>query len=342
MRKVSFGLSGLTAQAAEPTRRGYGEEIRRTVDIAVLAEKVGFDSVWLSEHHFASDGYLPSPWSLLGAMAASTDRLTLGTSVILAPLHQPLRLAEEAAIIDQLSGGRFVLGMGLGYRTEEWKAFGVEPAKRLAVLHDCIDICRRSWRGDPVTGLGLLDDQHAVNVRPLPSSQAGPPIWLGSGVEAGVRRAARIADGYIAPPVDLAHFREFTQWLTEERAIERCALATSIFGFVAPSDARKLVAPSVQIVDEQYRYWRSLETSTVMPTSRARDQEETMLDSPGFVVGTPEEVVDMLRPWYEMMCALPGDAPAHLTIRLTWPSLGKAAEEAISLFGREVIPALRS
>lgn len=342
MRHVSFGLCGLTAEATDITRAGYGAAIKRTIDTVVLAEEVGFDSVWLSEHHFALDGYLPSPFGLLGALAVETERVILGPSVILAPLHDPLRLAEECAIIDQLSAGRFVLGMGLGYRTEEWKAFGVEPRHRLRVLLDCISTCRRAWSGEPVGGLGLLDDEWTVDVRPLPVTDPGPPIWLGSGVEAGVRRAGRLADGFIAPPVTPAYFDTCMQWLADEGALERSAVMTSVFGFLAASNAREVARPAVRLVDDQYRRWRAMETGTVMPTARARDGEAEMIDAADFVLGNPEEMTAALRPWYELLRSLPGDSPAHLTIRLTWPGMGEEMEEAIRLFGREVIPALRA
>ena len=109
---------------------GQGTDYRDAVPLAVAAEEAGFDSFWVTEHHGLPDGYLPSPLTLLAALASVTSRITLGTGLVLAPLHHPLRLAEDAAVVDRLSGGRLVLGLGLGYAEHEYRAFGVDRRNR--------------------------------------------------------------------------------------------------------------------------------------------------------------------------------------------------------------------
>ena len=93
---------------------------RETLDQACYAEELGFDSIWLSEHHFSEEGYLPSLTAMLGALAQRTSRVRLGTAVLLAPLHHPLRLAEDLAVVDQLSGGRLDVGLAPGYKPDEF------------------------------------------------------------------------------------------------------------------------------------------------------------------------------------------------------------------------------
>src|SRR5437867_3512577 len=121
---IQIGLGLFTAQIPPGSRRTFVEEYREIVDLVRLAETLGFDSAWVSEHHGASDGYMPSLLPTLAAFAAATDHIKLGTGVLLTPFHHPLRLAEDAAAVDLISGGRLILGLGLGWREEEVRMFG--------------------------------------------------------------------------------------------------------------------------------------------------------------------------------------------------------------------------
>ncbi len=120
---LRIGLGLFTGQLPAGSARTFAKEYRETLELVRLAEGVGFDSAWVSKHG-SSDGYLPSVLPMLAAFAASTDRILLGSGVVLAPLHDPLRLAEDAAVVDQLSDGRLLLGLGLGWREEEFRMFG--------------------------------------------------------------------------------------------------------------------------------------------------------------------------------------------------------------------------
>src|SRR6187397_1080481 len=127
--RVGIGL--FTGQIPSDSPRTFAEEYRDTLEIVRRAEALGFDSAWVSEHHGTSDGYLPSLLTMLAGFAAATDRIRLGTGVVLTPLHDPLRLAEDAAVVDQLSGGRLTLGLGIAWRPEEFRMFGVPFSERL-------------------------------------------------------------------------------------------------------------------------------------------------------------------------------------------------------------------
>jgi alkanesulfonate monooxygenase SsuD/methylene tetrahydromethanopterin reductase-like flavin-dependent oxidoreductase (luciferase family) len=127
---VRVGIGLFTAQLPASSKRSFEQEYRETLELVRLAERVGFDSAWVSEHHGSSDGYLPSLLPMLAAFAAVTERIELGTGVILTPLHDPLRLAEDAAVVDQLSGGRLLLGIGNGWREEEFRMFDASKAER--------------------------------------------------------------------------------------------------------------------------------------------------------------------------------------------------------------------
>ena len=172
---------------------GQGTDYRDAVPLAVAAEEAGFDSFWVTEHHGLPDGYLPAPLTLLAALAPVTSRIALGTGLVLAPLHHPLRLAEDAAVVDRLSGGRLVLGLGLGYAEHEYRAFDVDPATRGARLEALVGALRAAWTGQVFCApeLGLYD----VRVTPTPAHPI--PIWLGGYAPVAVARAGRIADGHL-------------------------------------------------------------------------------------------------------------------------------------------------
>ena len=114
------------------------------------AEGMGFDSCWLTEHHFCDDGYTPSPLVLAGTIGARTSTMQLGTNLMLLPLHDPIRIAEDAATLSLVTAGRFDLGVGIGYRQLEFDQFGRKLSHRPSLVEEGIEILRRSWSGEPV------------------------------------------------------------------------------------------------------------------------------------------------------------------------------------------------
>ena len=162
-----------------------------TIAQAELADSLGFDHVWFTEHHFLEDGYLPAFQPLAGAIAARTTRIRISTDIALLPLYHPIRLAEELAVLDHISHGRIELGIGMGYVPEEFAAFGVPLKNRVSMTEEGIDILRLAWADGPFSFHGKryrLDD---VDVHPKPVQPGGPPLWIAAMSTAGALRAAR-------------------------------------------------------------------------------------------------------------------------------------------------------
>jgi alkanesulfonate monooxygenase SsuD/methylene tetrahydromethanopterin reductase-like flavin-dependent oxidoreductase (luciferase family) len=158
-------------------------------------EEMGFDSCWLTEHHFCDDGYTPSPLVLASAIGARTTRMQLGTNLMLLPLHDPVRIAEDAATLSLVTGGRFDLGVGIGYRQMEFDQFGRKLSHRPSLVEEGIEILRRSWSGKPVNFSGKRFEVGDICVTPVPENS--PAILLGGMAPPAIERAARVADGFL-------------------------------------------------------------------------------------------------------------------------------------------------
>lgn len=165
-----------------PWRRPWNEHYARTLELIEEAERLGAHTVWLTEHHFFEDGYLPQPLTFAAAVAARTSRVRIGTGILLPLLRSAIQVAEEAAIVDLVSGGRLELGFGTGYRIPEFQAFGASMDRRLDQGDDRVREIRRLWDG---------------TVSP-PPIQEPIPIWLGYSGPKGARRAGRLGAGIFA------------------------------------------------------------------------------------------------------------------------------------------------
>ncbi|MGI5272341.1 LLM class flavin-dependent oxidoreductase [Nonomuraea sp. CA-218870] len=344
-RRRSFGVGLYTGQ------RDAGAHYRDAVPLAVAAEEAGFDAFWVSEHHGLPDGYLPSPLTLLAALAPATSRLTLGTGVLLAPLHHPLRIAEDAAVVDQLSGGRLVLGLGIGYAAHEYAAFGVDPATRGSRLEALVTALRSAWAGEPVHSpeLGL----HGARVTPPPARPV--PIWLGGYAPRAVRRAGLLADGHLTgrgePHIvgdasgHLAAVRDpadpsFTRAVNVTCVLDEPGAGTS--SALRAFAAQQRTYESIQAGRDVYAGLvdgpvTGLVTGLVTgslngPAAPAGAGVQAYGDADA-VVRTLTGVLDSLRAW----------ANVQLVIRLLFPEPDPDVQRCrLRLFGEEILPRLRA
>ena len=187
---------GLTPWDFSQTRaRNFSEQ-------AKFAESCGYQSFWLPEFHFGNDA-LPDPMLVLASVAAHTERIKLATSSYLLPLRNPLLAAEQVALLDQLSDGRAILGVGRGFSKETLHAFDIQPSAKRQIFEWCLEKMREAWRGEPVS---LHDDgSSAVIVRPLPVQRPHPPIWVAAFGPKALAQAGRLGLPYLASPIETFH-----------------------------------------------------------------------------------------------------------------------------------------
>ncbi len=340
---VRVGIGLFTGQVPPDSSRSFAQEYRETLELVRLAEALGFDSAWVSEHHGSSDGYLPSLSVMLAAIAEATTRIRLGTALILAPLHDPIRLAEDAAVLDQLSGGRLTLGLGLGWREEEFRMFGVPFAERLPRTIDTVEILRRAWTGERFSYDGAVYSYDRVRVTPPPAQEGGPPILLGGYAEASRRRAGVLGDGHITDADDDAH-RALT--LMEEGAREAGR---------DPTELHLVLMANAFVADDGASAWERARPG-VLHQLGAYDAWDAGHDTPGHdsleasladehaarrgtAAGSPEDVAHALRP---LIAAYGSRREFDLVVRLHYPGMDlDTAARAVELFGEHVLPALK-
>jgi probable F420-dependent oxidoreductase len=192
-------------------------------------EHDGWDSLWLSD---VATGPGVAPLPMLAAVAARTERLKLGTSVLVAPPRNPLLLAKELATVDVVSGGRLFPVLGIGQAApDELAALGVPREERGARLEECMAIVRELWRGEPVTFDGRFSRLEQVTLSPRPT-RPRIELWLGGSTPPAVRRVARVADGWLASAISPARFGELVELLRVEAAAAGRSVPEDHFGTV--------------------------------------------------------------------------------------------------------------
>ena len=293
---LRLGAGLITCQRYPGDPRSDRRLYEEALEFAVAAERFGLDSVYVSEHHFVDDGYLPSVMPLCAAIAARTERIEVGTALLLAPLHDPLRIAEDAAVVDLISGGRLRLGVGLGWREEEFESFAVPLSERVARLVDAIAVLRQAFGDGAVTGTARRPIP-GPGVFPKPCRPGGPPIVVGAMREPAVRRAGRLADGLMATEVDPDGLAEQCGWAREELARRdeapahpfEISLHVPVF-CSEEDDAFAVAADHLRYVNWKYEDMESARGRLGPVTPPPPSGEELLAARAGSIVGNPDEV----------------------------------------------------
>jgi alkanesulfonate monooxygenase SsuD/methylene tetrahydromethanopterin reductase-like flavin-dependent oxidoreductase (luciferase family) len=175
-------------------------------------DQIGADLVWFTEHHFVDDGYLPSWIPVAGAMSAVTSHVRFGTDICLAPFNHPLRLAEDLAVLDNLSGGRVEIGLGMGYAPHEFRGFGFPVSRRVSLMNEAIEVLQHCFTGEKFSYSGKRYQFEDVIITPGYVQDGGPPLWVAAMSEAGALRAAHYNTHFLPQGLKA---NSFDPWVNE-------------------------------------------------------------------------------------------------------------------------------
>jgi alkanesulfonate monooxygenase SsuD/methylene tetrahydromethanopterin reductase-like flavin-dependent oxidoreductase (luciferase family) len=268
----------------------HAELYRAAIDQCAWADRHGFNSVVLSEHHGSADGYLPSPIVLGAAIGGATTSLLIRLSVVLLPLYHPVRLAEDLAVLDLACGGRVRLTVAAGYRPEEYAAFGLDIRRRPSLMESGIDVLKQAWTGAP-----FELDGRSVWVTPRPAQRPRPAIVLGGASPATARRAARIADDYqpLAARLDELYLEALAE-LGKSPPPGRRPVADGgpVFVHVSEDPDRDwaAIAPHALHESNAYAAWAGGARGSVFAAATDADELRT---SGRYLVLTPDEAVEL-------------------------------------------------
>ncbi len=301
------------------------------LEMAEYADARGFDAISLSEHHAVDDGFLPSPLVLAAALAGRTKRLRITISALLATLYDPVKLAEDLAVLDLASAGRVSTTLGMGYRPEEYASFGKDYAARGKLLDECIEVLLKAWSGEPFQWQG-----RTLHVTPRSFTKPHPPICAGGQSLAGARRAAHFGLPYQPASND----REMIALYTAECArrgqkplVLPPGSGETIWVARDPEKAWRELGPYLLYEATTYASWQPANQQSSTVHSRAKTIEELRAEGK-YRVLTPDE------------CVKRATEQGAFAVFLLYPLCGgtppELGWESVRLYAEEVLPRLRT
>ncbi|MDT4917153.1 MAG: hypothetical protein QOH89_1853 [Pseudonocardiales bacterium] len=301
------------------------DSYRTALEMAEWADTRGCMSAIVSQHHGSDDGYLPSPIPLAAALAARTTNMRISVSALLLALYEPVKLAEDMAVLDLISRGRVSYVIGIGYRDEEFAAFGVDRRVRAQLVEDRIQLLRRLWSGDTVEFAG-----RTARVTPAPYTRGGPMLAYGGGSPAAARRAGRLGMYFIADAADPSLEAVYRESAAAAGVKPRgCVLQPTdvpLTVFVAedPDRAWAEIGEYLLMDAVGYQRWKAKRGATIT-TSHARTVDELRAERGAYQIVTPDEAYALVARGAALsLQPIVGGIPAEIA----WPYLESAVAAA--------------
>ena len=331
----------MQSPAARPSEEVYA----RGIEQAQAAESLGFRNVWLGEHHFSTYGYLSRPVQLATYIAAKTTRLRVGTAVIVVPLHHPLLIAEEIAMLDILSGGRLDIGLGRGYQRYEFERFGLKLDAGGERWDESIDVLLKAFEGKPFSYEGKVFQIPETSVYPQPTQKPHPPIWITAqsayAVEAAVRRGFNVLTGGFGVPIErLAEFGNiFSRVVDEVKPAKRPLVGVQRAIYVTKDDADAHEAAdqarwNMRVTLSLRNNYERVENGKAVPVPGKTEPTLDELLDRYLVIGTPDTCIRQIKRVQELV------GISHFNCSFWFGDISQARVlRSMELFSKEVMPA---
>ena len=321
---------------------------RNHLDLIVDSEGMGYDNVWLTEHHFVDDGYSPSLLPIASAIAARTTCIRIGTFLVLLPLHNPVRIAEDAATVDLISQGRFDLGLGLGFRRKEFDDQGIPHSERGERLKEGVEIIQRLLNDEVVTYDGKYNHLKEIQIVPPCVQRPHVPIWIGARAPKAIERAARMGCHFQAggPPALVEHYDACLEAAGRNPLEYSAAQLHWVHVAANREQAWETAAKALHYTISKYAEWfseandKTVDDRTIAAIPSVDEIIRTQkfnISGEDAMVGTPADVREMIADYMArgrvthlvMGMALSGLDPSHI-------------RKSMEIFAADVIPYFRN
>jgi alkanesulfonate monooxygenase SsuD/methylene tetrahydromethanopterin reductase-like flavin-dependent oxidoreductase (luciferase family) len=329
---------GLFVSAQHPSETRPADAIRDHLEQVALARELGFNSLWAGQHFLSHPFQMFQSVPLLARLAAEAEGITVGTGILLLPLLNPIEVAENAATLDAICDGRFVLGVGFGYRPVENSAFGAER-DRVGLLENKLDVVRRLLGGESVTARGPGYAVESTRLALLPERR--PEIWMAANGDTAVRRAARLSDAWLINPHTRLDELERQVAIFHEARAEAQRSPARVMPIikevcVAGTDEEALAAARPHLESKYQAYVEWGQSDVMPPADSLRRAFEDLTAGGRFVIGSPSTCSAILAEHVDRLGA------NHLICRVQWPGMPRQhALRSLRLLAQEVMPEVR-
>ncbi len=318
----------------------FAQKIQESAEQVRAAGEAGFDLICTGQHYLATPYQMSSSFPLLARLAAEAGDMEIAATVILVPLHNPVELAESVATMDAICGGRFIFGVGLGYRDEEYTAFGVAREERVARLREALDVMKLLWTQEEVEFAGQYYRVPRIAPSTKPVQQPHPPIWVAANNDTAIRRAARWGYPWLMNPHATVKMVS-EQWQGYESALERAgqprpeALPMMRELYVA-HERETAFLESEPYLAPKYAAYAAWGQDKALPGEESFAVPYRDLARDRFLLGSPEDIVAEIRRYEQEL------GVNYLIFRVQWPGMSQEATlRQIELLGQEVIPQVK-
>jgi alkanesulfonate monooxygenase SsuD/methylene tetrahydromethanopterin reductase-like flavin-dependent oxidoreductase (luciferase family) len=331
---------GLIISKQHPPGVSMVERFREHIDQVRAARDAGFDLIVMGQHYLSTPFQEIQTMPALARLAAEAGTMRVGATVLLLPLLNPVDVAEQVATLDVITEGRFIFGAGLGYREEEYEAFGIRGKERVPRFLECLEVVKRLWTEAEVTHQGRYFRLTRARLVAKPVQKPHPPIWFAANNDAAVERAARLADAWVINP------HATLPVLERQMALYRAALRNAgkplpaelpiIKELHVAEDRRTAIKECRPFLEAKYKAYAGWGQDKALPEGDSFDVAFEELIRDRFIIGAPEDCVRELRRHVDTL------GVNCFIFRIQWPGMEQAMVlRTIRLLAERVIPALR-